>query len=158
MLQKLIPLLFTISLVRSTSIPLTLRDAQASSLFNNVTVFVPPASWASHATSYARSLLLNSTSEKENNTVLATWSFSPPDGTYLPIYNSTDGGKTWAGFSKLNFTHKNYEGGAILHPFLYELPVQIGNYSAGTILGTGTAIPPTFASTNIELYASSDGG
>lgn len=128
-----------------------------SDIYKNVTVFAPPESWSSHSTSYARSLLLNQNCEQEN-VLLASWTFSPPGGPYLPIARSTDGGRSWSELSKVYFTHKDYTGGIILQPFLFELPQQIGQYPAGTILATGNAIPADFSSTNIELYASIDKG
>lgn len=126
-------------------------------VFKNVTVFAPPESWASHSTSYARSLLLNQDCETDN-VLLASWTFSPPDGPYLPIARSVDLGRSWEEYSRVHFTHNNYSGGIILQPFLFELPQQIGDYPPGTVLATGNAIPSDFNSTNIEMYASLDKG
>lgn len=125
--------------------------------FQNVTVFAPPKSWSSHSTSYARSVLLNQDCEKDN-VLLASWTIDPPDGPYLPIAKSTDLGYSWTEISRVYFTHRNYTGGIILQPFLFELPQQVGKYPAGTVLTTGNAIPGDFSSTNIELYASQDKG
>lgn len=128
-----------------------------SGIFNNITVFAPPESWSSHSTSYARSLLLDQNCETEN-VLLASWTFSPPDGPYLPIAKSTDLGHSWNEISRVYFTNRNYTGGIILQPFLFELPQKVGQYPAGTILATGNAIPADFSSTNIEIYASKDHG
>jgi hypothetical protein len=151
MLSKLLTILCVIYLAAAAP------SSPQPAIYKNVTVFAPPASWPSHSTSYARSLLLNQNCEKDN-VLLASWTFSPPDGPYLPISRSTDGGRSWSEFSKVHFTHKNYTGGIILQPFLFELPQQVGKYSAGTVLATGNAIPGDFSSTNIELYASRDKG
>lgn len=126
--------------------------------FKNVTVFAPPPSWPDRGTSYARSVLLDQDCET-NNVLLASFVFGPPEGgPYLPIAKSTDLGNSWGEISRVYFTHKNYTGGIILQPFLFELPQQIGKYPAGTILATGNAIPGDFSSTNIEIYASLDHG
>ena len=143
--------LFTTSVVSAPSNPSPPKS------FQNVTVFAPPKSWTSQSTSYARSLLLNQDCEKDN-VLLGTWTFGPPDGPYLPIAKSIDLGYSWTEISRVYFTHKNYTGGIILQPFLFELPQQVGRYPAGTILATGNAIPADFSSTNIELYASKDKG
>lgn len=41
-------------------------------------------------------------------------------------------------------------------PFLYQLPGQLGDLEAGTILLSGSSIPTDLSSTHIELYASKD--
>ncbi|GFF59242.1 hypothetical protein IFM46972_11327 [Aspergillus udagawae] len=129
----------------------------AEAIFDNVTVFAPPSNWASHSTSYGRTLLLDH--NKTHPVLLSTWSFFPPDGTYLPIYRSKDGGQTWSNYSKVHFSNNGgYVGGSIWQPFLYELPRQVGEYPRGTILASGNAIPHDFSSTNIEVYASLDRG
>jgi len=70
----------------------------------------------------------------------------------LPIMKSTDGGNTWAQIPQVFFHATNVSGGGIiLQPDLHELPMQVGNYPAGTILISGNAIPANFQSTNIEV-------
>lgn len=123
---------------------------------DNVTIFTPPASWPSRSTSYARILLLGKDRENEN-VLLTTWSQSPPGEVYFPIYKSVDGGHNWAEYSRVYFSETK-AGGILLQPFLYELPIQVGRYPAGTILATGNAIPGDFSSTNIDIYASTDVG
>lgn len=123
---------------------------------NNVTIFTPPASWMSHSTSYARVLLLDKDCE-EGNVLLTTWTQSNPGEAYFPIYKSVDGGLSWAELSRVYF-NETATGGILLQPFIYELPIQVGKYRAGTILATGNAIPSDFSSTNIDIYASTDVG
>lgn len=137
-----------------TAFSLLALATAAEAIFDNVTVFAPPANWPSHSTSYGRTLLLDRNTT--DPVLLSTWSFFPPDGTYLPIYRSKDGGQTWSNYSKVHFTNGDY--GSIWQPHLYELPRQVGEYPRGTILASGNAIPRDFSSTNIEVYASLDRG
>ncbi|KAL2866217.1 BNR/Asp-box repeat domain protein [Aspergillus lucknowensis] len=138
---------------------LTLATAVAGEIFHNVTVFEPPSEWVSHNTSYARTVLLeHGRRHLEDPVLLSTWSFWPPEGPYLPIYRSINGGRSWSDYSRVYFTHRNYTGGNIWQPFLYELPQRVGEYPQGTILASGNAIPEDASSTNIELYASLDRG
>ncbi|EMC99771.1 glycoside hydrolase family 93 protein [Baudoinia panamericana UAMH 10762] len=130
-----------------------------TNIFNNVTVFAPPASWPNHGGSYARSVLLNQDCEQGTPTLLATAAYSPPDGVYFIIYKSTDYGQTWTNISKAYFNgNSSLSGGIILQPFLYELAQPFGKYKPGTVLLSGNLIPGDFASTNIQLYASEDKG
>jgi hypothetical protein len=124
--------------------------------FDNVTIFTPPASWPIRSTSYARILHLGKDHEN-GNVLLTTWSQSPPGEVYFPIYKSVDGGRSWAEYSRVYFSETKV-GGILLQPFLYELPIQVGRYPAGTILATGNAIPGDLSSTNIDIYASTDVG
>jgi hypothetical protein len=75
---------------------------------------------------------------------------------YFPIYKSTDGGKSWKEFSRIQDTQYGY--GLRYQPFLYVLPEKIGSFKAGTVLASGSAIPTDLSSTHIELYASTDSG
>jgi len=146
-------------------------------IFTNTTIFVPPREWRSHSTQYARVALLNQACETEN-VLLTTFTINPPNDTYLPVYKSTDGGLTWAELSRIH-------AGFLMQPFLYELPIQVGDYPRGTVLATGNVIkftgsfpswgnfsltgssksPMSFPSpgnfsitTNIDIYASKDQG
>ena len=69
----------------------------------------------------------------------------------LSIYRSTDNGETWAQFSEV----ANLRG----QPSLYELPVKMGEFPAGTILAAGTGVPAADpAKRTLEVSASIDGG
>lgn len=127
-----------------------------SQLLDNVTIFVPPASWTDHSTSYARVLLLDKHCETKN-TLLTTWTQGAPGEPYFPIYKSIDDGRSWGEWSRVYF-NETKNGGILLQPFLYSLPIRIGKFPAGTILATGNAIPGDFSSTNIDIYASTDVG
>lgn len=133
--------------------------ASHHNIFDNVTIFTPPPSWENRQTSYGRTVLLNHQQDHhKHHVMLSTWSFGAPGGPYLPIFKSTNEGESWSEYSKLYFTHQNYTGGGIWQPSLYELPRQVGDFPTGTILASGNAIPQDFSSTNIEVYASRDGG
>lgn len=133
--------------------------ASPQSTFDNVTIFTPPPSWEDRQTSYARTIILNHEQDHHKHRVmLSTWTFGAPGGPYLPIYKSIDEGESWSEYSRLYFTHRNYTGGGLWQPSLYELPRQVGDFPPGTILASANAIPRDFSSTNIEVYASRDRG
>ncbi|PPQ74565.1 hypothetical protein CVT24_004357 [Panaeolus cyanescens] len=123
--------------------------------FTNVTVFSPPSTWASKRTSYARTAVLR---HDCSNTILASFSASFPGNASIPVFQSTDSGKTWTDLSRVYFKMGNYDGGRIAQPFLYELPEKMGRFPAGTILASGNGVPRGSGSTNIEVHASLDKG
>jgi hypothetical protein len=106
----------------------------------------------SSKSSLARTVLLS------NGYLLATWeNYSPePPQVYWPIYQSTNGGLSWAQISEVTDTHNNW--GNRYQPFLYVMPQAIGSYPAGTILIAGNSIPSDLSKTLIVIYASKDGG
>ncbi|KAJ7721314.1 hypothetical protein B0H16DRAFT_1782775 [Mycena metata] len=127
--------------------------------FENVTIWAPPASWSSHSGSYGRSVLLNKDGEQGIPTILATAAYSPPNGPYFQIFESTDYGQSWTMISKALFDgNSSLTGGRISQPFLYELSEAYGKYPAGTVMLAGNRIPGDSSSTNIQMYASSDKG
>jgi hypothetical protein len=75
---------------------------------------------------------------------------------YFPIFQSVDGGETWKEISKV--TDQVNGWGLRYQPFLYEMPVSVGKYSAGTILCAGNSIPTNLSHTRIDVYASFDKG
>jgi hypothetical protein len=98
------------------------------------------------------------TVELEDGVLLATWeNYSPePPLVYFPIFRSTDGGETWKEISKV--TDQVNGWGLRYQPFLYEMPVSVGKYPAGTILCAGNSIPTDLNYTRIDVYASLDKG
>jgi hypothetical protein len=122
------------------------------STFYNVTVFVPPSNYTDPEVLYARTV------ELEEGVLLATWeNYSPePPPVYFPIFQSVDGGETWKEISKV--TDQVNGWGLRYQPFLYEMPVSVGKYSAGTILCAGNSIPTNLSHTRIDVYASFDKG
>jgi hypothetical protein len=130
--------------------------------FDNVTIFQAPPSWPRRTTSYARVVLLNQNCE-EDNVLLTTFTWSPPDGNpSYPVFSSHDQGQTWTQISAIYYgpeTGKVFSNGSFLaQPDFLELPIQIGDYPAGTVLFTGMGQPADRSSTNIYVYASRDKG
>lgn len=122
------------------------------STFTNVTIFVPPPSYTQPQTLYARTV------ELECGVLLATWeNYSPePPLVYFPIFKSIDGGETWKEIAHVTDQVNNW--GLRYQPMLYELPVAVGRYAAGTVLLAGNSIPTDLNYTQIDVYASEDKG
>ena len=122
------------------------------STFSNVTIFTPPSNYTNPGTLYARTV------ELEGGILLATWeNYSPePPPVYFPIFKSTDGGVNWKEISHV--TDQVNGWGLRYQPFLYELPINIGEFKAGTILLAGNSIPTDLNYTKIDVYASEDKG
>ncbi|KAI0598778.1 Sialidase [Biscogniauxia sp. FL1348] len=120
---------------------------------SQVTIFTPPSDYTDPRTLYARTVQL------PNNDLLATWeNYSPePPAVYFPIYKSTDQGATWTELSRVE-DQGGYGYGLRYQPFLYVLPEAIGGFAAGTVLLAGSSIPTDLSSTQLDLYASTDGG
>jgi hypothetical protein len=74
----------------------------------------------------------------------------------FPIYRSTDNGETWSLLSEVEDTKNKF--GMRYQPHLFELPQQVGEFPAGTILCAGNSIPADYSSTELLIYASRDGG
>jgi hypothetical protein len=69
----------------------------------------------------------------------------------LPIYRSTDNGDTWQVYSEV----PNLRG----QPSLYELPVKMGEFPAGTLMAAGNGAPgPDPAKRTLDVSYSLDGG
>jgi hypothetical protein len=69
----------------------------------------------------------------------------------LPIYRSTDNGDTWQLYSEV----PNLRG----QPSLYELPVKMGEFPAGTVMAAGNGAPgPDPSKHTLDVSYSSDGG
>lgn len=115
-------------------------------------LFQPPDNYTDPRTLYARTV------ELCDGRLLATWeNYSPePPPVWFPIYESLDYGQTWDEIARVQ--DQVYGFGLRYQPFLYELPQAFGDYPAGTVLLSGSAIPTNLSETNIELYASRDKG
>ncbi|HEX4273405.1 MAG TPA: sialidase family protein [Rhizomicrobium sp.] len=69
----------------------------------------------------------------------------------LPIYRSTDNGETWQHFSEIP--------GLTGQPCLYELPVKMGEFPAGTVMAAGTGIVGVDPNKRtLDVFVSTDGG
>ena len=122
------------------------------STFSNITIFTPPSNYTDPRVLYARTV------ELEGGVLLATWeNYSPePPLVYFPIFKSIDGGETWKEISRVTDQVNNW--GLRYQPFLYELPISIGKFKAGTVLLAGNSIPTDLNYTKIDVYASEDKG
>jgi hypothetical protein len=115
-----------------------------------VVIYSPPSSYKIPRVLYARTLSLST------GGILATWEDYGPEPPYFPIYKSSDNGTTWRPLSKVKDAMNGW--GLRYQPFLYELPEAFAGYPKGTILLGGSSIPQDLSKTQLELYASTDGG
>ncbi|KAI0103201.1 Sialidase [Nemania sp. FL0031] len=150
--NAVIGLVGLISLPVSAS-PTPVEKRQSPTISNQV-IFSPPsnAGWVDPRVLYARAVQLKS------GALIATWeNYSPePPKVYFPIYKSTDEGASWTQISKVEDTVNGW--GLRYQPFLYQLPIAIGSYPAGTLLVAGNSIPTDLSKTKIDIYASTDDG
>lgn len=136
----------------STVLGTPLQHAVALTTFSNKVIFTPPQDYTDPRVLYARTV------ELADGTLLATWeNYSPePPLVYFPIYESKDYGVSWKMISKVTDDVNNW--GLRYQPFLYELPEDLGEFKAGTILCAGNSIPTDLSQTRIDVYASTDKG
>jgi len=92
--------------------------------------------------------------ELQDGTILATTSLLGVSPGYFPIFESKNGGASWKYIS--NLTDQVNGWGMSAQPALAELTEPLGNYEAGTILGSGNSWSNN--GTRIDLYASTDKG
>ncbi|CAG5163999.1 uncharacterized protein ALTATR162_LOCUS6593 [Alternaria atra] len=151
--MRLSTLFLSLVSVASTVVSAAPKKAEQPTFSRNV-IFSPPrnANWTDPGVLYARSAQL------PDGSLLATWeNYSPePPKVYFPIFKSTDGGKSWKEFSRVQDTQNGF--GLRYQPFIYVLPEKIGGYKAGTVLVSGSSIPTDLSTTEIVLYASKDSG
>lgn len=132
-------------------------SSKVPEFFDQRVVFTPPSDYTDPRTLYAR------TAQFKNGNLLATWENYSPEGNtseskvYFPIYKSTDGGYNWKEISRVH-DQAQPQNGLRYQPFLYVLPKAFAGWPAGTVLLSGSSIPTDLATTQIELYASTDKG
>ncbi|KAI0407098.1 glycoside hydrolase family 93 protein [Xylaria palmicola] len=128
------------------------RGARGVQALASTTVFTPPSNYTDPRVLYARTVQL------PNNDLLATWeNYSPePPPVYFPVYRSSDAGATWREVARVH--DAGYGHGLRYQPFLYVLPERFAGLAAGTVLLAGSSIPTDLSSTQLDLYASTDGG
>lgn len=143
--------------------------AFAQTTGNGVAVYVSDnaATFDPGGATYARIICLKN-SGASNGTLLCTYdqlknvTVTMNDGSSVskqvyPIYKSVDGGNNWQLIS--NVYDKEYHLLRTSQPCLYELPQQVGDMPAGTILLAGNIFdenPKT--QSRIVIYKSTDGG
>ncbi|KAK2790627.1 hypothetical protein FQN51_002454 [Onygenales sp. PD_10] len=149
-----LPFFQALLLTTASVLPSTRRQSppQPFSEFTNSMIYDPPVEFTSWKVLYACSLQL------PDDSLLMTWErYSPePLAVSFPVYKSTDGSASWAPFSSIQDTVNGW--GFRYNPVLFELPQDIGEYAAGTILAAGESLPADLSEAWIDLYASTDGG
>lgn len=106
---------------------------------------------------YGRGMVTTHQSDPSYNGRLYATSENYTSGTpSFKIFESTDHGGTWNKISEVKDTQHGW--GMRYQPFLYELPEQIGDMPAGTLLCAGNSIPSDLSKTSIDLYKSTDHG
>ncbi len=96
-----------------------------------------------------------------NGTLISIFEAVPALGVpaVFPVYKSTDGGKTWNHISDISDTQN---GGWYFwsSPTIYELPENLGNMPAGTLIAAGQLVDTRdgFSRQKMEVYKSLDQG
>ncbi|GAA4633819.1 hypothetical protein GCM10023196_072940 [Actinoallomurus vinaceus] len=117
-------------------------------------LYQPPSGTPEYGALYPKTVQLHHNGA-QNGTLLATFE-QPATTPVFPVYRSTDNGETWSRISSVADTVNGWgnRNGA----FLYELPQQIGDMPAGTILCVGLSAPSDKSAERMEVYKSNDAG
>ncbi len=118
-------------------------DPQPFGYFVNNTIYQP---------SKNESLTYPRYTELSNGTILATASLSGHHPAYFPVFESNDGGASWAWVSDIQDTVNGW--GFPAQPALTVLNEPLGGFDVGTILASGNSWSNN--GTRIDLYASTD--
>ncbi|KAK8169906.1 hypothetical protein IWX90DRAFT_192458 [Phyllosticta citrichinensis] len=121
------------------------------SVTNAVTVFTAPSTFKKPGVSYARAIVL------DDGTFLVTSESYNGEPPYMSIFDSKDGGYTWQEKSRVQDTTPN-KWGLRYHPTLIQIPAALGQYPAGSIVFSGTAVPASGAQTQLLVFVSTDKG
>jgi len=122
-------------------------------------LFTPNPANAQEEAGYPRLIRLQHSGEA-NGTLLATFAHAgvPGEKGSLPIYRSTDNGKTWTS-QPIGVVRDTINGWDIEAPALFELPAAQGDLPAGTLFASGTAWNRRdFRQQAIQVYISRDHG
>ncbi|KIH87307.1 hypothetical protein SPBR_04877 [Sporothrix brasiliensis 5110] len=138
-------------------------DSQGSSLWD------PPVD--NEANVYARVIeLQHAADHKVNGRLLATWEHWYTTGPDTAVGNGTaggfiirasdDGSDSWATLTTVEDTASGPQQPLSLfwQPFLFEFPVALGKYAAGTLLLVGNLVPQDKSTTNFYTWRSTDHG
>lgn len=108
-------------------------------------------------TTYARILTLKHNGAS-NGTLLVTFDqLKEVNGKQVyPIYRSTDNGTSWSLIANVGDT--TFGTTRTSQPELFEVPQQMGNLAAGTLLLAGNIFPADKSSTRIAVWKSTDKG
>lgn len=120
-------------------------SAPAFTVEKTSTVWEPESRWTAASVSYGAIEVLEH-SGNANGTIFTTMnagniSVGGADGYCYKILKSTDGGVTWtlAGTAKDDFNTGIGATYAVSTPCLYELPADVGDFKAGTLLLAGVS-------------------
>ena len=119
------------------------------------TMYTPSSDAPAPGSLYANGLQLKHNGTA-NGQILATFEQYTHGTPVFPIYRSTDGGGTFQRLSEVRDTQNGW--GMRWQPALFELPVAVGGFPAGTILAAGASVPGDRSATKIDMYASTDRG
>ena len=117
------------------------------------TAATPSSPISSDFFNFSKIVKLEHQSDESKNGMLFVTSESKPSTRY-PLFRSEDDGKTWTSLPRIGDAVLNASTG--YQPFLFELPVDMGDYKAGTLLFAANTISP--GKTNLILQASTDFG
>ncbi|MGO4246828.1 RICIN domain-containing protein [Paenarthrobacter sp. RAF54_2] len=143
-----------------------ISPAAAVTTGNGSLVYSPPAGSSFNpeggraaGTTYAKVITLKNNGTS-NGTLLATFDkLVLTNGVQsYPIHRSTDNGATWTKVSEVNPSIDFPALTRTAQPFLFELPQQVGNLPAGTVLLTGMVMPEDRSSSRLVVYKSLDKG
>jgi len=98
------------------------------------TLYMPAVGDPMPGALYARAIQLRYAGSG-NNRMYATFERYVNGTPTFPIYESKDSGKTWRKISDV--TDQINGWGMRYQPFVYEMPVSVGNLAAGTVLCAG---------------------
>ncbi|WP_309106303.1 RICIN domain-containing protein [Arthrobacter sp.] len=140
--------------------------AAAVTTGNGALVYSPPAGSSFNpeggraaGTTYAKVVTLKNNGTA-NGTLLATFDklvLTNGVQTY-PIHRSSDNGTTWTKIADVNPSINFPALTRTAQPFLFELPQQVGNLPAGTVLLAGMIMPEDRSSSRLVVYKSLDKG
>jgi hypothetical protein len=136
----------SLSLATATSVCLSCEVGAQIPLeeYTVKTMYSPPEDGSAGGGSYPRVIQVERYPGMEGDLV-AIFARRPS----IPVFRSTDQGETWRQVSEIQGL-----GG---QPSLYELPQQVGEFPAGTILAAGMASERDPGTTRLDLFASRDG-
>ncbi len=124
------------------------------------TVYGGETPYDSRTLSYPKMIQLQHQSNENNNGILFATLNAAED--YYPILKSTDDGETWSEITRVYDTINGISGiwGGRM-PYLYEMPVDMGEFKKGDLILAGTSSDGNTGTANITtitFYASKDLG
>lgn len=150
------------ALCLAAAISRTAADGQGAYLWD------PPVD--NEANVYARVIELQHAGDHHNGRLLATWEHWYTEGASSAVGNgsagsfiireSDDGGDSWTTLTTVqdSDTGPGHPFALFWQPFLFEYPVPLGGYPAGTLLLVGNLVPQNKSLTAFYTWRSTDHG